>query len=422
MLDGLKCLGATADCLTMGRRLSELWPPAAVAAACGFALAAIGMLTPAFTDYEIEAEPALQALRDGDVDGFLALAPAYGGSLVLRAPFTLLPNLWGGGDLALFRSMAVPCLAGAAVLAVVLWARGRSLGRSAGTCWIVLGLVAANPLSLRALEVGHPEEILGAVLCVGAALAAGSRRPILAGVLLGLAIANKPWAIFAVVPVLAILPERRPRMLATAAAATAVVMLPLLVAGTGVERTATVAQETGIIFQPWQVWWFLGDTGHLIVGGFGEKPDYRLAPGWLDGIVRPLMIAMVVAVSLLLLPRVRRRPWHQGLLLLAFALLLRCLLDPWNISYYHVPFLLALVAWELHATRRPPVLSLAATLLAWVTLVWLPKVGHPDVQAIAYLAWSVPLAALLGVRLMWPARLGSLPSLDGWTSPLRARS
>jgi hypothetical protein len=39
---------------------------------------------------------------------------------VLRAPFALLPDLWGGGDNALFRSMAVPCLLACALLAVGL--------------------------------------------------------------------------------------------------------------------------------------------------------------------------------------------------------------------------------------------------------------------------------------------------------------
>src|SRR5688500_18448929 len=92
------------------------------AGAC-VALVLVGMRTMAFTDYETEAEPALQALRDGNLAEFLQLAPAYGGSLVLRAPFALLPNLWDGGDLALFRSVAVPCLAVAAFAAVVLWDR-----------------------------------------------------------------------------------------------------------------------------------------------------------------------------------------------------------------------------------------------------------------------------------------------------------
>ena len=371
-----------------------------VAGACALILGAMGLLTPAFSDYEIEAEPSLHSLRSGDWIAFLQHAPAYGGSLVLRAPFALLPGLWGGGDLALFRSMAAPCLLAAAVLAVVIWWRARELGRSRTTAWIALLLVAANPLTLRALEIGHPEELFGAVLCVATALTAGRGRPVVAGVLLGLAIANKPWAVLAVVPLLAIVETGRAKMLATAAATATIVMLPLVLAGGAVQEAAAVARTTSGIFQPWQVWWFLGEHGQAVVGNFGEKPDFRVGPQWLAGMAHQAVVLVPVALSLALLPRLRSRPWHDGLLLLAFALLLRCLLDPWNVSYYSLPFLLALVTWEVHAESRPPVLSLGATLLCWVTLVSLPSVAHPDVQAAAYLAWSVPLAALMGWRLL----------------------
>jgi hypothetical protein len=389
----------------METRLRNLALPTLVAGGCAIALAALGMLTPAFTDYELEAEPAVQALRAGDWVAFLEQAPAYGGSLVLRAPFAFLPELWGGGDHALFRSMAVPCLLAGVVLAVALWSRARKLGHAPLACWIALLLVAANPMTLKALEIGHPEELLGAVLCIAAALAAGRDRAVLAGVLLGLAIANKPWAVLAVVPVLALLGRGHVRLVAAAGAATGIVMIPLALAGGAVSEATAVAKTTGEIFQPWQIWWFLGDHGELVVGNFGEKPGYRAAPEWIGGIGHPIVVLIPAAVSLAFLPRVRRGAWHDGLLLLAFVLLLRCVLDPWNISYYAIPFLLALVTWELHAERRAPVVSLLATLLCWLTLVWLTTRASPDAQALAYLAWSVPLAGLLGARLLG-VRLG----------------
>jgi hypothetical protein len=390
----------------MDTRPRDLVLPALAAGGCAVVLAALGMLTPAFTDYELEAEQALQALRAGELVAFLEQAPAYGGSLILRAPFAFLPDLWGGGDLALFRSMAVPCLLAGALLGVGLWARARKLGHTPLACWIVLFLVAANPITLKALEIGHPEELLGAVLCVAAALAAGRDRALLAGVLLGLAIANKPWAVLAVVPVLAMLPSGHARFLAAAGGATAVVMVPLALAGGAVSEAAAVASTTSEIFQPWQIWWFLGEHGHVVVGNFGEKPGYRAGPDWLGGIAHPLVVLIPAAISVALLPRLRRRPWEDGLLLLALVLLLRCVLDPWNISYYAIPFLLVLVTWELHAERRPPVLSLLATVLCWLTMVWLTTRVSPDVQALAYLAWSVPMAGLLGAHLLG-VRLGS---------------
>jgi hypothetical protein len=394
----------------MSRRYLELVPPVLLAGCCALVLGAMGLLTPAFTDYELEAEPSLQALRAGDWVAFLQQAPAYGGSLVLRAPFALVPALWDGGDLALFRSMAAPCLLAGVVLSVALWRRARDTGCSRATCWLALLLVAANPLTLRALEIGHPEELLGGVLCVAAALTAGRGRPVAAGVLLGLAIANKPWAVLAVVPVVGILGDGRFKLLATAAATTTIVMLPLALAGGAVQESAAVARTTSGIFQPWQIWWFLGEQGHVVMGVFGEKADYRVGPAWLTGMAHPLVVLLPVAISLAFLGRLRRGPWHDGLLLLAFALLLRCVLDPWNVSYYSLPFLLCLVAWEIHTERRPPVLSLAATLLCWVTLVSLPSLVHPDVQAAAYLAWSVPLAALMGARLLGVRGRSDAPS------------
>ena len=111
---------------------------------------------------------------------------------MLRSPFALLPEAWGGGDLAVFRSMAAPCIAAGALLGVFLWRRAAALGVGLAGRLAVLGLCAGNPLTLRALEIGHPEELLGAVLCVAAALAAGARRPLLTRALLGLAVVNKP--------------------------------------------------------------------------------------------------------------------------------------------------------------------------------------------------------------------------------------
>jgi hypothetical protein len=241
-------------------------------------------------------------------------------------------------------------------------------------------------------------------------------------VLLGLALANKQWAVFAVVPLLAILPDRRPRMLAAAGATGLLVTLPLLLGGSAVETTTAVAQDGGFIFQPWQIWWFLGEHGETVTGIFGSYPDHRNLPAWLAGHERQLVVAIVLGTSLMLLPRVRRRGWPDGLLLLAFGFQLRCLVDTWNVSYYAVPMVIALVTWELHAFERPPVLSLAVTLCAWFTLVWLPPHALPDVQALAYLAWSIPLTGMLAGRLIWGERIRLEPALDGWTSPSGIRS
>ena len=243
----------------------KLLAPVLLALAGTALLAWLGLATTSFTDYEQEAEPALNALRDGDLHGFLARLPAYGGSLILRSPFALLPDLFDGGQLAVFRSMAVPCLAAGAALGVLLWARARKAGLPGTAAYLALALCTVNPITLRTLEYGHPEELLGGVLCVAAALAALGRRPVAAGLLLGLAVANKPWAVLAVVPVLVVLDRGHLRALAAAGAAATVLVAPMVLGdASGVQAARSVATTTGHLFQPWQVWWFAGDYSHVV--------------------------------------------------------------------------------------------------------------------------------------------------------------
>ena len=136
----------------------------------------------------------------------------------------------------MFRAVAVPCLLAGAVLGVVLAASLLARGAGRGTVAIVVGLCAVNPITLRALDIGHPEELLGAVLCAGAVLAAVRGRSTLAGVLLGLAVANKAWALLAVGPVLLALAGRSPARARDRRRDRRAFVLPLLLAGA--ERAA----------------------------------------------------------------------------------------------------------------------------------------------------------------------------------------
>src|SRR3984957_15698010 len=142
-------------------------------------MAWLGLYGFAWNDYESEARPAFDALAQGHVVEFLRLAPAYGGSFVERAPFALLPGLWGGGELAVYRMVALPCLLAVAALGVWLVAPLRrpaagdtGVPASRLARGVALGLCVANPLTLSALEVGHPEELLGGVLCIAVVLLA----------------------------------------------------------------------------------------------------------------------------------------------------------------------------------------------------------------------------------------------------------
>jgi hypothetical protein len=400
-------------------------------AACA-TIAWLGLYGFAWNDYDTEARPSFEALLHGHVSEFLRLAPAYGGSLIERAPFAFLPSLWGGGELAVYRMVALPCLLASAVLAVWLVARMRSEGRSTIARAVTLGVCVANPLTLRALELGHPEELLGGCLCVAAVLVAarpslGRPGALWAGVILGLAVANKEWALLALGPVLLALPARR-RLLCLAAAgvAGAAVLAPLALVGSGgfVAGTRDLASAPSAIFQPWQLFWFFGHHGPLVHGSFGvPKPGYRTGPAWTGTISHPLILAvgLLLTVTLWLKRRVFARASfslprsgmallseRDALLALTLLLLLRCLLDTWDTIYYLLPFVLALLAWEVRgASDRPPLLALSSTVLAWISFQWLPLHVSADAQAAFFLAWTLPLAIVLGVRLFRPRRLQS---------------
>jgi hypothetical protein len=402
----------------MRQRLRENALCASVAGASCAALAWLGLYGFAWNDYDTEVRPAYEALVHGHVSAFLRLAPAYGGSLIERAPFALLPGLWGGGTLAVYRMAALPCLLATAILGVWLVARMRAQGRSTLARAVTLGVCVANPITLLALEVGHPEEILGACLCVAAVLLAarssiGRDRSLLAGALLGLAIANKEWALLAAGPVLlALAPERRVRCLLSAAVVGGALLAPLTLVTAGGFATGTrvvAAPGASAIFQPWQVWWFLGHHGALVHGLFGmPKPGYRIGPTWTSTVSHPLILLAGLAIAVALWVRGARRAAlseRDALLALALALLLRCLLDTWDTAYYPLPFIFALLAWELGApTRNPPLLALAASALVWVSFHWLPLHVSADLQAAGFLAWTLPLAVWLGVRLLSPRR------------------
>jgi len=386
------------------------------AVAGGVALLAIyvvGWLTLygwAWTDYDDEVRPAFDALVNGHLLHFLQLAPSYGGSLILRAPFVLATKIWGGGELAIYRAAAAPCLAAAAIFAVWLVARLRTLGCSRTARGLALLLCVANPIVLPALEIGHPEELLGAVLCVAAVLAAMDGRPVWAGVLLGLAVANKEWAVLAVGPVLVALPEKRIRALTVAGGLAAVILAPLLVGGSSgvISQVKPSSAATSAIFQPWQAWWFLGSHGHVVKGLYGNiKVGYRTPPGWIETVGHPLIVAVSLPLTLLCLGRGRggsRLAPNAALLLLVLLLLLRCVLDPWDTSYYSLPFLIALLTWESLTFARPPVLALGASFAAWFVFQATAQrfALSADMQSLIFLACAVPVTIAIAAALYAP--------------------
>lgn len=416
----------------MRDRLRQIAPFALAGAGAVTALSWLGLYSFAWNDYEVEAMPAMQALVHRDFARFAALAPAYGGSLLLRSPFALLSNVWGGGPLAVYQAISVPCLIAGAALGGCLAMRMRSRGAGMLSQWVTFGLCAASPMTLAALELGHADALLGGCLCVAAVLLASEGRPISSGLLLGLAVGNGEWAVVAAGPVLLSLPagaspsRQRVRCATAAVVAAAALLGPIaLLSPAFVSSTSAAASTSSTIFQPWQLFWFLGVHGPAVHGLFGKvKVGYRTAPAWVGPISHPLIVAIGAALPLLLYLR-RRRP--DALALLTLLMLLRCMLDTWDNAYYTLPFLISLTAWDSErlttsdadrltasdAERRvqrggssrvsapqPALLALVTSVLCWTNFEWLPEHFSADAQAAFFLLWTVPLAGLLTVRLL----------------------
>ncbi|MGH2879811.1 MAG: hypothetical protein ACRDK4_09440 [Solirubrobacteraceae bacterium] len=404
------------------------------AAAATAAIAKLGLVYFGSNDYLFEALPAVNALVHGHLGGFFARAPIYGGSLLERAPFAFAPALWGGGELAVYRMLALPCLLACPALGLWLVARMRAGGQKRYVCALALALCVANPLMLLALQVGHPEELLGGALCVTAVLLAARGHAAWAGLALGVAIANKEWAVLALGPVLLALPAKRILCATIVGAVGGTLLAPFeLFAPGGFQAGMHVVANPGsAIFQPWQLWWFLGrhEPGHIVYGLFGTKHGFRTAPGWVGIVGHPLIVGLVLPLTLAAWFRLRgseraavspatneRLREGAALLLLGLLLALRFMLDPLDYMYYALPCVLALTAWETLALRRPPLFAVAVTAAMWVAQHWTVSLS-PDAQAAFFAAWSVPLAIALAVELYGPAvRLRARTASLGAASP-----
>jgi hypothetical protein len=367
-------------------------------------------------DYFSDASAAIDALVRGDLDGFFASQPLMGSfSLVLRAPFVA--PVFHDSLSTVYFAGALPCVLATVVLGLALARLLADRGQPLAVQGLAAGLAVVNPLTFRALHWGHPEELLAGALCVGAVLAALRERELLAGLLLGLALATKQWALLAVLPTLLAAPRRRLLLGSVALTVAAALTLPLLLANG--ERFGAVAESAagqdaiGASTTPWNVWWPLTDLAS--VPGLSDR---WMSPQWVATISHPLIVLAPLPLSALLWLRRDRRA-DDALLLLTLLLLLRCMLDNWSNDYYHVPFFLSLLAWE--TVRRPgvPRLSLAVAILLGIsfwpqqTQIFAGSVDAAPLLFSIYIAWTLPLAASLALLLYRPDVLRQYHRHDG---------
>jgi hypothetical protein len=277
-------------------------------------------------------------------------------------------------------------------------------------------LAVFNPGTFRSLHWGHPEELLTAALCVGAIIAATRGRGLLAGVLLGLAVATKQWAVIAVIPTLLAATQQRLRLglvagtLAAAIALPALLLQPQAVVAT---HAAIVVAQTQSVTSPPNVWWPFSTPRTATdrkasSSGFGAK-----IPNWLGTLAHPLIVLLGIPLGWLFWRRRALLRPEDALGLFALLMLLRCLLDPWNIDYYHAPFLLALLGWEAlgrHAWPRVTLFASAALALTFPASVdTMSELSADSLRyCVTYLVWALPLAGWLSMTLFAPGLLTRL--------------
>jgi Glycosyltransferase family 87 len=351
--------------------------------------------------------PPIDALIHGHLARFFDQQPLMGSfSLLLRAPFAGVAHALDGGLLWEYRLGAFPCLLAMAALGAWLWQLMGSRGQPVIARLAVLALCLVNPMIFRTLFWGHPEELLCAALGVAAIIFAMRGRALWAGVLLGLAIATKQWAILAVLPTLMAASRERLRLGAAAAVTAALVVVPMAIGNFdrfwASNVSAAGSPDPGLT--PTNIWWPYGHTAASNVVLNGNASSGHTLPSTLGHLAHPLVILLGLALPLLYWRfRHDRRP-EDVLALLALLLLARCLLDPLTYSYHHFPFLLTLLAWEGLRRRGLPVLGMLATLALWLMGYVIDPSTDPNVINRLYIAWTVPLASYLVLSLYFPAQ------------------
>lgn len=212
-------------------------------------------------------------------------------------------------------------------------------------------LSAASWVSLAGAYL-HLDDVLALATMVVACWAVGRGRPVLAGAMIGLGAASKPWAVW-FLPMLAVGGPTSAILGVMAAGAVAgAAWLPFLVGDPG---------TTGA-FRP-QV--DVGRASVLRLVGV----ESGLGPGW----VRPVQSLGAVAAGIA--AAARRRWWAVPVVVLS----VRLLTDPGTYPYYGSGLMVGSLVYDLGARRRLPV----ASIVAFATVV-VPGLGEgwPLVRAV----------------------------------------
>src|SRR3954447_22462919 len=146
------------------------------------------------------ARPQVDALVELDLPRFVRHQSPLGPvSLVLRAPFAALAA--ADDQLARYRLGSFVCLLTFGIAALAVATAMRRRGSPLWHCALTSGVIFFTPVVHETLVWGHPEELLATAFIVAAMLLADTGRGTAAIAAAGLAVATKPWAALALVPI-----------------------------------------------------------------------------------------------------------------------------------------------------------------------------------------------------------------------------
>jgi hypothetical protein len=367
-------------------------------------------------DYEIDASDPIDYVIRGNWGAFFASQPLMGSfSLWVRVPFVW--SVFHSSVTTVYWVGSLPCILALLGLAVWLLRGMQRRGRSDAEQAMVGAALILSPLSVRAMHWGHPEELLGAALCVVAVILASRGRWLAGGVVLGCAIATKQWAVLAAFPALLAAPApSRVRLAGVTAVIALALTIPMLIGNPDrfmlVQRAASSADPQYVLK--------LNGSGPSPFPGTHVTPNNVYLPfaysfdaphgkiHLIDDVIgrlsHPLIILIALPSTFVLWRRRGRLGVRDALLLLATLMLVRCLLDPMSLDYYHVPFLTALAAaGALGGPREARLTLLAAAGLAIAYAVPATSMyqlsEYAGAKNAVYLAVALPVLWALGRAL-----------------------
>ena len=154
-------------------------------------------------------------------------------------------------------------------------------------------------------------------------------------------------------------------------------------------RVSRRAASAGTTRPYWDTWWYWITNPLPQWMSQATNP----LPQWMSQAIHPAIVVLSAPIALLVWRRRCER--SDALALCAFLFLVRCVFDPVNTEYYHLPLLLALLSWETLSQRPLPYATLLTATAMFVTFRYLAPMAGVKTASIFYLLWTVGLAIYL---------------------------